>query len=62
VLDRIQQHPHQVDGVVEKLKRPADVPGARPGGIGRPRVDLVLLVVSPSGQIGEVVLALFPGP
>jgi hypothetical protein len=60
VLDRIQQHPHQVDGVIEMLKRPADVPGVRPGGIGQLRVDLVLLVVSPSGQIREVVLALFP--
>ena len=27
VLGRIQQHPHQVDGVVEMLERPADVPG-----------------------------------
>jgi hypothetical protein len=42
------------------LKRPADVPGVRPGGIGQLRVGLVLLVVSPSGRIGEVVLALFP--
>ena len=60
MLDRIQQHPHQVDGVVEMLERPADVPGVRPGGIGQLRVGLVLLVVCPSGQIGEVVLALFP--
>jgi hypothetical protein len=58
VLGRNQQHPHQVDGVVEMLKRPADVPGVRPGGVGQLRVGLVLLVVSPSGQIGEVVPAL----
>ena len=32
----------------------------RPGGIGQLRVGLVLLVVSASGQIGEVVLTLFP--
>jgi hypothetical protein len=60
VLHGIQQHSRQVDGVVEQRKRPADVPGVRPGGIGQLRVGLVLLVVSPSGQIGEVVLALFP--
>jgi hypothetical protein len=60
VLDRIQQHSHQVGGVVEKLQRPADVPAVRPGGIGQLRVGLVLLVVSPSAQIGEVVLTLFP--
>ena len=32
VLDRVQQHPHQVDGVVEQPKRLADVPGVRQGG------------------------------
>jgi hypothetical protein len=48
----------EVDGVVEMLERPADVPGVRPGGIGQLRVGLVLLVVSPPGQIGEVVPAL----
>ncbi|MGH8166460.1 MAG: hypothetical protein ACREQ1_04435 [Woeseiaceae bacterium] len=52
--------PHQVDDVVEHRKRPADVPGVRPGGIGQLRVGLVLLIVSPPRQIGEVVLALFP--
>ena len=32
LLDRSQQHLHQVDGVVEQRKRPADVPAVRPGG------------------------------
>jgi len=60
VLDRIQQHPTRLMASSRSLSARRTFPLCDPGGIGQLRVGLVLLVVSPSGQIGEVVLALFP--